>query len=70
MQPSIGRIIHYQTNSAQSHMWPAIINEIKADGTLGIWVFASNGGFQTETKTMAAGPNDAEPGQWWWPERR
>ena len=70
MKPSIGRIVIYKTNSAQPYVYPAIINKIDpTNGEIGLHVFEPDAGFQTTAKSMAEGPRQAEPGQWWWPER-
>jgi hypothetical protein len=70
MKPTIGRIVCYQDPDTNSVM-PGIINSIESDGSLNITVFYKSGetSGRFSVKKMVAGPRDAEPGTWWWPER-
>lgn len=73
MNPSIGRIVHYMNHDGMTH--PAIITEVihSDKGTqprLTLTVFKPAITMPSIISiAMAAGPRDAEPGQWWWPER-
>jgi hypothetical protein len=67
-KPTIGRIVHYKQDEQQT--WPAMIVQVD-DGDLTLHVFTIDG-FKTvevEDRDMAEGPRQAQPGQWWWPER-
>lgn len=66
--PTIGRIVYYKTTT--SEVWPAIVTKVEGN-RMSLTVFK----VQEETyadaaiSAMAAGPNEAQDGQWWWPER-
>lgn len=69
MRPTIGRIIYYMTSSGEVR--PAIITNVEhgrnAD-ILTITVFGIDStaeGVTTDDK--AHSPEEAVPGQWWWP---
>jgi hypothetical protein len=67
-QPTIGRIVHYKMNSGEAR--PAIITDVTSDGLVTLTVFEfDNTEPCVQAKGMAEGPNQAESGQWWWPER-
>jgi hypothetical protein len=67
MTPSIGRIVHYKREDGS--ISPAIITAVNTADIV-LTVFG-----KTETLTgmisynQAAGPDSAEPRNWWWPER-
>jgi hypothetical protein len=70
MKPTLGRIVHYQDPDTNPIM-AAIVNSIEADGALNLTVFYKSG--ETSARfcvmKMVAGPKEAEPDTWWWPER-
>lgn len=67
MKPSIGRIVQYKLES--EYVFPAIITAFVNDEvTLTVFTIdATTSG--VKSSSMAAGPREAKPGQWWWPER-
>jgi hypothetical protein len=67
MKPTLGRIVHYK-NSIDSIV-PGIITAIDVDNNVSITLFLPNQEEYIKKSSMAAGPTQAEAGQWWWPER-
>lgn len=67
-QPTIGRIVHYKNHEGET--WPAMIIRVNEEGLL-LRVFEAQSQDNASCKAgdMAAGPREAENGQWWWPER-
>lgn len=69
MTPTIGRIVHYKTHDGAK--LPAIVIAVVDHlNHLDLTVFGNNATLTAATNVeMAAGPDTAQPGQWWWPER-
>lgn len=67
MKPTIGRIVHYM--DSQGTVVPGMITVVYPDGAINITAFYPNKEDYIKNRYMAAGPREAEPGQWWWPER-
>jgi hypothetical protein len=69
MKPTIGQIVHYRPNGPDNHIYAALINGIRDNGYVDLWVFAPNSPYQMTNARMVNGPREAAQGTWWWPER-
>lgn len=67
MKPTIGRIVNYKHTSIE--VLAGLIIAINQDGTVALQLFRLDDNYQNKSVTMAAGPREAAPGQWWWPDR-
>ena len=71
MQPTLGRIVLYKPYGGfgDGRPYPAIVNGIRTNGVIDLWVFAGNSPYQAHPLSMANSASEAQPGQWWLPER-
>jgi hypothetical protein len=67
MKPTVGRTVHYKHTSGE--VLAAIIIKVNDDDTVALQIFRVDDNYQNKHVPMANGPDSAEAGQWYWPDR-